>query len=1381
MENNTKNSTRKGITAILFAAIMMVIILAVTAVSVSAQESYDVCIWDFDGNCEDFPYGADCLCNHGHQYNIGVKSSSFTIAEATQMNSITFELYYTTCQNGGNWNFYLNDVLLGTASNADDNTCSCTPNANAWPQTVAITDTTTLNSAWNFGGTNELKVEFSGHTDYYVSWYEANISYETNVHAVAKPESQTISVGGTANFNASESYVETGSIVSYEWDFGDGTNGSGVTTSHTYATEDIYTVKLTVTDDAGRKGTDFVTVYVIGDVPTADADGPYVGDEGWPVTFDGSGSFDTEGIVKYEWDFGDGTTGYGMNSTHTYLSSGEFDITLTVYDAANQSDTDTTTASIENAVPVVVCVPWQGDEDLPHLTWSGEEITLKGTVIDIDAETYEWDFGDGSGTETGTVTDPYAIEARHTYTGADGTLYVTTLTVWDEDGAYDSDTYLVIIADKTLEVESDVAIDEGLWWLHKQQNRYTDADIDFGYWQTSYRVAHTGAAVQAFENNMHKPYGNPTKDPYVETVRRGLNYLTTKMEKVDGIPADDGDTNGNGFGIACYDESYVEMYEIGIAMMAIISSDTPGREAVAGPDGVIGRTYSEIMQDMADFCAYAQNDNGGWRYSRNYGGSDNSVTQWPIIGMEPAEVKWSVTVHEIVRPRLEDWLNGTQCTVADWRYGGFGYTSACDWDNVAKTAGTGITGLMFCDVPVTDDRIQNAIGFVDTNWASDNFGNIYAMYGVMKAYGDEFLEMESTGSHIWWDEYARYLVDTQQADGHWNEMGYGESNELTTAWAILILRSAVIDVAPTAVAKANGLDATEVDMDQTVYFDGSQSRDGTYHIVLYEWDWESDGTYDYASEDPTAEHAYSAYDTYIVTLRVTDNRDIVTSGAKPPMTDTDTCTVYVHPPPHPPIADANGPYIGWIGDPVTLDGSGSYDPNEPYDEIVSWDWDLDNDGEFDDASGETVSYTWDEPGIYPIALWVTASEEPHDCVEASRTIVEIGNHDPVADANGPYETRPCTPVTLDGSGSYDPDPDDYIVSYEWDLDNDGEYDDATGESTEFHSDDEGVYTIGLKVTDTFGATDTARTTVSVGNLAPIADADGPYSGLIGEPVLLDGSGSYDPDEDLGDEIVSWDWDLDGDGYFDDASGEKVEYTWEEKYSGEVCLKVTDKLGATGTDCTDTDICANQPPVANAGLDQTVEQIYYQGADVMLDGSGSYDLEGDPLTYSWTWPGGSATSVSPTVSLPLGTTTITLVVNDGTVDSDPDTVNITVVDTTPPDITVTVTPDTLWPPNHKMVDIVATVTVSDICDAAPTVVLTSLTSNEPDDAKGNGDGNTVNDIQEAEIGTEDYEFQLRAERAGKGDGRVYTITYTVTDASGNSASASATVVVPHDMG
>ena len=122
-----------------------------------------------------------------------------------------------------------------------------------------------------------------------------------------------------------------------------------------------------------------------------------------------------------------------------------------------------------------------------------------------------------------------------------------------------------------------------------------------------------------------------------------------------------------------------------------------------------------------------------------------------------------------------------------------------------------------------------------------------------------------------------------------------------------------------------------------------------------------------------------------------------------------------------------------------------------------------------------------------------------------------------------------------------------------------------------------------------------------------------------------------------------------------------------------------------------------------------------------------------------------------------------------------------VDTTPLEISVSVDLNELWPPNHKMKTIVVTVEATDDSDLSPTVVLTSIVSNEPDDAPGGGDGHTTYDIQEADIGTDDREFLLRAERSGKGNGRIYTITYTATDASGNIQSASATVTVPHDKG
>ncbi len=207
---------------------------------------------------------------------------------------------------------------------------------------------------------------------------------------------------------------------------------------------------------------------------------------------------------------------------------------------------------------------------------------------------------------------------------------------------------------------------------------------------------------------------------------------------------------------------------------------------------------------------------------------------------------------------------------------------------------------------------------------------------------------------------------------------------------------------------------------------------------------------------------------------------------------------------------------------------------------------------------------------------------------------------------------------------------------------------------------------------------------------------------------------------------------------------------------------------------------NRPPVANAGPDQIVEATSPAGADVTLDGSGSSDPDNDPLTYTWRENGSViATDQTSEITLALGIHTIVLTVNDGKGGTDTDEVIVNVVDTTPPTITVALNPNALWPPNHKLVDIHATVTVSDVADTHPTFVLSSIVSNEPDN--GLGDGDKPNDIQEAALGTPDVDFKLRAERSGKGDGRIYTVTYTASDVSGNSANASATVTVPHDMG
>lgn len=125
------------------------------------------------------------------------------------------------------------------------------------------------------------------------------------------------------------------------------------------------------------------------------------------------------------------------------------------------------------------------------------------------------------------------------------------------------------------------------------------------------------------------------------------------------------------------------------------------------------------------------------------------------------------------------------------------------------------------------------------------------------------------------------------------------------------------------------------------------------------------------------------------------------------------------------------------------------------------------------------------------------------------------------------------------------------------------------------------------------------------------------------------------------------------------------------------------------------------------------------------------------------------------------------------DHDPLVLGLDLCEVTPPSLSISVSPSTLRPPNHRYRTVTATVTASDDSGSPPAVSLVSATSNEPDDAPGGADGNTTNDV----VVVNQTTFQLRAERNENGSGRVYTITYRATDACGNATTTSATVTVP----
>jgi len=210
---------------------------------------------------------------------------------------------------------------------------------------------------------------------------------------------------------------------------------------------------------------------------------------------------------------------------------------------------------------------------------------------------------------------------------------------------------------------------------------------------------------------------------------------------------------------------------------------------------------------------------------------------------------------------------------------------------------------------------------------------------------------------------------------------------------------------------------------------------------------------------------------------------------------------------------------------------------------------------------------------------------------------EVASLPPVANAGGPYaDVNAGQNVALNGSGSYHQDPARSLVKWEWDFNAvDGLWWDtkaapaagegAVGMNVNTSYPDAGmdkIYTVTLRVTDNTAPTpmtdtDTETVNVTSGNVAPVAVTNGPWSALPGQAITFDGSGSYDPNAGapLNDYIALYEWDLDGDGLFNETNGHdgtpvvagdysKVTKTFATPVSLPATLRVTDSFGKVGT-------------------------------------------------------------------------------------------------------------------------------------------------------------------------------------------------------------------------
>ena len=447
----------------------------------------------------------------------------------------------------------------------------------------------------------------------------------------------------------------------------------------------------------------------------------------------------------------------------------------------------------------------------------------------------------------------------------------------------------------------------------------------------------------------------------------------------------------------------------------------------------------------------------------------------------------------------------------------------------------------------------------------------------------------------------------------------------------------------------------------TVYLDGSASYDANGDMLTYHWGIVRIPAGSSATlSDINAVKPFFEVDgpgEYEFSLVVNDGT--INSNIDTVLITTDNT---------PPVAEAGPNQSRFVTDLVNLDGSGSSDADG--DELTYlWAFvSLPQDSNALLLNPDTVnpSFTIDKKGKYVVALTVNDGrvDSNPDTVE-----INVGNTAPVAIAVGDQTASHGDTVTVDGSQSYDVDGDP--LTFRWSFNSippgsNAQLSDTLAITPSFTVDEIGAYVVQLIVNDGFVDSVGVTVNIDVFNSAPVADAGPDQQVLVYQTVNLDGSQSYDQDGD--DLTYQWSFTSKPENSTATLSDPTaVNPSFYVDIKGQYILQLIVNDGFVNSTPDPVIITTgNTRPEANAGPDQSV----YVGDLVTLDGSGSLDADGDPITYQWsitsapdgsnvTLSNNSVVSPSFTPDLP-GPYLVQLIVSDGELDSTPNTVTITVM-------------------------------------------------------------------------------------------------------------------------
>jgi len=1115
--------------------------------------------------------------------------------------------------------------------------------------------------------------------------------------------------GQVITFDASGSSHEDPrrSLVTFEWDFeADGTyDAQGQIVTHSYSSFGTYTVRLRVTDDIGTTNIDELQVHVSeGNVaPTADANGPYIVNQNEGVILTGTAS-DSNGACEsgftFEWDLnGDGDysdpeDGSGQNISLTWQDIVDLGwlypadpVTREPKNLIHLKTTDTLGLSdvTQTYVRIYYNAPYASITANPENSACNEVVTFdaRGSYHgrpDRTITSYNWDFDndgvfdDAFGSVVTTSFDHY------------GTFQVT-VQVEDAEGHTDTASVMVEVNQGNLPPVASVG---GPYAIEINDNLTLDAS------GSSDPNAGCGDSIVLYEwdidgdGDYDVSGSNPTKTlTWTELTAPGIN-LVYPANKDTGLPFNPvvlrvtdslGGTSTQTGILRVYANAPVALFEVNPTVVpiqisgdAVFTLDASASYHLSPNKSIVTYQWDLENDGVADYTESNPIKNLTYHFA------DSSIEQTLPI---------KLTVYDNNNP--------------------------VKTDTIIKI----VTFKPPPTPPSADLKVRESVGGPETNAVV--YGSNVVLDGSLSTdpdMGDPYYDYISKAQ---WDingdgtyDVTRVLVDTN-GDSQVDHLDDPIDLVLEVTSAQLTALAMVPGVTYLPVIRiTDGLGETDTDTAEfTLYVDApvavltavpnragcnqvvSLDGSGSYNpypgrnIVKYEWDLDGNGTFELDGGNVAVTTvSFPQYATYEVSLRVTDDNA---------QTDTASVQIVVDLGNSPPVADTGGPYVFNYEENFTLNGSGTDVDDACNGGIQSYNWDMDGDGQFDDASGASPAFVWadfaallggnvTEGASYPVSLRVT--DTLGESGTHSSTMVFYRNQVTATITAVPNPAACLAEISLDASGSGNSHPDYSVVRYEWDFDYDGvtfDIDQQGSASQIYHNFDQfGTYRVAVRAVDNNNPERSDIVWVDVvinqGNLAPIANTGGPYILEQGDNLTLDASASFDPDEACGDSIVEYAWDIDNNGFYDDADDIKTASAtsvlpwaamsgWTIGAAQTVKLRLTDSFGIQTIKQTTITVYENQP-VAVFTLNP--QQAACNQA-VNFDASGSYhtyptrslvtyrwDFDYDGATPEWDCEGtvAQAQQVSHTYSL-YGTYTVFLQVEDNNSPAKTDEMMLTV--------------------------------------------------------------------------------------------------------------------------